>query len=214
MHHLSGSASELNARPWPEDPVPSACFLSVDGPALVLGSTQSLAEADKDRAVTEGFAVVHRRSGGGAVLLRPGALVWVDVTVPATDERWTADVGPAFLWLGETWTEALAALGMEGARWHDGPLVRSAWSDRVCFAGLGPGEVTVGGRKVVGMSQRRKREAALFQCAALLAWDAGEISRLLGLGPGAERELAGVATGLPVDAASLEGAFVEALARR
>ena len=35
----------------------------------------------------------------------------------------------------------------------------------------GPGEVTVAGRKVVGITQRRTRAAARFQCAALGRWD-------------------------------------------
>jgi len=35
---------------------------------------------------------------------------------------------------------------------------------RVCFAGLGSGEVSVGDRKIVGMSQRRTRDWARFQC--------------------------------------------------
>ena len=35
------------------------------------------------------------------------------------------------------------------------------WSKVLCYAGLGAGEVTVAGRKVVGMSQRRERLGCL-----------------------------------------------------
>jgi lipoate-protein ligase A len=87
------------------------------------------------------------------------------------------------------------------------------WSRSVCFAGLGPGEVTVGGRKVVGISQRRRRDGALFQCAALLAWDARATAAALGLPSAAVAELAGLAAGLPVDRRSLEQAFLHAVAR-
>jgi lipoate---protein ligase len=194
--------------------VPAVWILAADRPAVVLGSTQPDTAVDRERARAGGFEVVRRRSGGGAVVLRPGAVVWVDVLVPATDGLWTVDVGRAFSWLGETWVEALAAVGVPDARWHNGPMLRTPLSDSVCFAGLGPGEVTVGGRKVVGMSQRRTRHAALFQCAALLEWDAGAVAELLGLDGTTAAELEQVARGLAVDAEALEGAFVEALARR
>ena len=100
---------------------------------------------------------MRRRSGGGAVLVGPGQAVWIDVVVPAGDPLWADDVGRAGWWLGEVWAAALAAAGLPGGEVWRGAQVRSAWSDRVCFAGLGAGEVTVGGRKVVGISQRRTR---------------------------------------------------------
>ncbi len=69
----------------------------------------------------------------------------------------------------------------------------------MCFAGLGPGEVTVEGRKVVGLSQRRIREAVLFQCCAALRWEPERLLDLLALDDGERArgaaELAGVAAG-------------------
>lgn len=137
----------------------------VEAPALVLGSTQSDSVVVADPPVD----VVRRRSGGGAVLLDPGHVVWVDVFVPAGHPLWQEDVGRAFWWLGDVWADALRSLG-EDASVHRGPLRTTAWSSLVCFAGLGPGEVTVGGRKAVGMAQRRTREGSLFQCALALSW--------------------------------------------
>src|SRR5436309_53559 len=84
----------------------------------------------------------RRRRGCAAVLVEPGAAVWIDVTLPSGDPLWDNDVGRAFHWLGAAWAEVLAAGGLP-VRWHDGPMRSSPWSDRVCFAGLGPGEVTV-----------------------------------------------------------------------
>ena len=63
-----------------------------------------------------------------------------------------------------------ALAGGGGATVHGPAPPATAWSKLVCFAGLGPGEVTVAGAKVVGMGQRRTRAGALFQCAALLEW--------------------------------------------
>jgi len=101
-------------------------------------------------------------------------------------------VGRAFAWLGSAWARALAALGAGAATVHGAGLVSSPWSARVCFAGRGPGEVSLGGgegRKVVGLAQRRTREAALFHCACLLAWDPAALVALLALpDDGARRE--------------------------
>jgi lipoate-protein ligase A len=168
---------------------PTVVFCRVDEPLLVLGSTQAAVPY-------RGVEVVRRRSGGGAVLVAPESVVWVDVFVPAGHELWEEDVGRAFWWLGDAWAGALAALGVEGVAGgvnvHRGPLVTTAWSSLVCFAGLGPGEVTVDGRKVVGMAQRRTREGALFQCALALTWEPERLAQLLALGADAVAQLANV----------------------
>ena len=180
------------------------------GPALVLGSAQPDTDVDRARAAAAGVDVVRRRSGGGAVLVEPGRLVWVEVTVPAGDPLWTDDVGHAFWWLGDAWARAIG-----DAEVHRGALVRTDWSSRVCFAGLGPGEVRVGGRKVVGLAQRRSREGALFHCAALLEWDAGRLLDLLALDDAeraaARTELAGAAAGVGIGSEALVDRLLIAL---
>ena len=162
--------------------------------AVVLGSTQP------ESMLLPGTPAVRRRSGGGAVLMEPGGLVWLDVFVPAGDPLWEVDVGRAFAWLGRTWAAALGG----GARAHAGPLITTAWSKLVCFAGLGPGEVTIDGAKVVGMAQRRTRAGALFQCAALLEWYPQRLLDRLALSDDARRraaaDLAGAARGVVVNA--------------
>jgi lipoate-protein ligase A len=135
------------------------------------------------------------------------------VTIPAGDPLWDHDVGRAFHWLGAVWVEVLAAAGIPAVM-YDGPLRRTAWSASVCFAGLGPGEVTVEGRKVVGMSQRRTREAALFQCCAALRWEPARLLDLLALDD-ADRarggpELAAVAAGIG-PGVDLPAVFVDAV---
>jgi lipoate-protein ligase A len=195
--------------------VRSVWFVEVERPTLVLGSTQSDDVVDRRRAAAAGVDVVRRRSGGGAVLLRPGETVWADVLLPAGDPRAEADVGRAFGWVGEAWAEALAVCGVAGATVHRGPPRASAWSDLVCFAGLGPGEVTVGGAKVVGISQRRARSGALFQCGALVTWHPQALVDVLALPDeerlGAAAELEHLAAGSGVEPAHLVSAFEDAL---
>lgn len=101
-------------------------------------------------------------------MVGPGRCLWVDLVIPRDDPLWSDDVGRATWWVGECWAAALGALRVGGAVVHRGAMVHSRWSERACFAGLGPGEVTVRGRKVVGIAQRRTRFGALFQCAVPL----------------------------------------------
>jgi lipoate-protein ligase A len=171
--------------------------------ALVLGSTQS-------EVVVDGLAVCRRNSGGGAVLVRPGDVLWIDVVIPRADVRWDDDIGRAAHWLGETWRDALGTGTV-----HTGALARTMWSSQICFAGVGPGEVLIDGRKVVGISQRRTRAGARFQCVVLHAWDPSELARIFA--PGEWREVADrlrpAAVGV-VDLAALEAAFLAAIAAR
>ena len=183
-----GEAGEHLARPAPAGR--AVRVLEVTRPALLLGSAQSAGDVDESAAGRAGVEVLRRRTGGGAVLVEPGAALWVDVYLPPGDPLWEADVGRAFHWLGAAWTEALSRLGL-GARWHDGAIQHSDWSRRMCFAGIGPGEVLVGARKVVGLAQRRTREFTLFQCCALLTWNPQALLELLALSEAERASAAG-----------------------
>ncbi len=171
VESVRGSAADFHARPFPEPLERTVWVFEVTAPAVVVGSAQPLAHVDQAVAAAAGVEVVRRRSGGGAVLLVPGEVVWIDVLLPRTDPLWDDDIGRATRWLGAVWATVLGSFGIEGIEVHTGGLVRTPWSDRVCFAGLGPGEVTVGGRKIVGISQRRVRAGARFQTAMLRRWD-------------------------------------------
>lgn len=144
-------------------------------PAVALGSAQRFAGAGTDAhgidaygTDAHGIEVMVRRSGGGAVMLEPGVSLWMDVVLPRHDPLWDDDVSRSAHWLGQAWVQALASLGV-GAAVHDGPTDRHALARAACFAGLGAGEVVHGGRKVVGISQRRTRDGARFQCVAYTA---------------------------------------------
>jgi len=194
VERRSLSAADFHALDVPEPAERAVWVADPVAPALVLGSTQPDRDVRPDVAVE----VVRRRSGGGAVLVVPGDVLWVDVVVPAGDALWDDDVGRAAHWLGAVWAAALAELGVR-AEVHTGPLVRTRWSPVVCFAGLGPGEVTVDGRKVVGISQRRTRHAARFQSAALGRWDAPALASLLVDVPAADLADAAAPAGAPLD---------------
>lgn len=211
-----GSATAFHGREMPEPARREVWSFEVIGPALALGSAQRAEVVDTDAAARAGVEVVRRRSGGGAVWLAPGEVTWVDVVLPAADPKWVDDVGRSSLWLGEAWVGALADVGVPGGEVHGGPVQRTPWSGLVCFAGLAPGEVLVGGRKVVGVAQRRSRAGARFQCAVLHRWEPGPLLEVLALDPGVRDQgrvdLAEVATGIgPVPTGDLVDALVARL---
>lgn len=157
----------------------------VEEQVVVLGRAQ--------KAEVTGLPWRRRMSGGGAVLLTPGDVVWVDVTLPRGHALWDDDVGRAAWWLGEVWADAL---GMGEV--HRGGVVRcTPWCKAVCFGGLGPGEVHIDQRKIVGIAQRRTRESALFQCAVNLRWDPAPLVRALGLPDVAVGELTDAVIAVP-----------------
>lgn len=180
IERASGLAASFHARELPDPLERTAWIFDVDGPALVLGSTQAMAGIDVEACRRAGVDVVRRRSGGGAVLLDPGDATWVDLMVPRDDPLWDDDIARAAHWVGDAWAQALVAGGAasDDVAVHRTGLVRGAWSDRVCFAGIGPGEVLLRGAKLVGLSQRRTRSGARFQCVLLLRW---RPARLIGL---------------------------------
>ncbi len=173
--HQRGSVAELHALDPFSDGVggarravtdPQVWWCEADDAALVLGSRQSPDLIDRDAVVAAGLGVVRRRSGGGAVIVRPDAVVWIDVVLPhglAPD-----DVRGAMVWMGERWRAALTAVadvqpGPLHLAVHRGGMLHNDWSDLVCFAGVGPGEVLLAGRKLVGLSQRRTRQGLRLQ---------------------------------------------------
>jgi len=144
-------------------------------------------------------------------------LLWVDLLLPRGDEWWDDDVGRSSVWLGRAWTSALAALGVD-ARVVDGSAACGSAGRAVCFAGRAAGEVLVSGRKVVGISQRRDRFGARFQCAALVGSGAVEdtvvpLVDLLGLGPseGLVAELRATVGWVDASADALFGALLGVL---
>jgi lipoate-protein ligase A len=224
----SGPASELFEISWLDGLSVGRRLVHVrpSNAALVLGSSQVPGAVDARLAADRGVDIVTRRSGGGAVWLDDG-LEWFDVVVPPDDPLAIDDVQRAFLWLGELWADVVRGFVHHGSvvETHRGRLERSPLNTLICFAGLGPGEVTIDGRKVVGLSQRRTRRYTLFQCGLLRAWDPNPLVELLlpGLrsaGIVSDRrpvgalvdDLAGRCVGL--DDPSVPAAFAQRLAKR
>lgn len=177
MRDVRTTASEQHGRDLPAER--SVWNVDITTPAIVLGSRQTEAELNLDACVNEHVEIVRRRSGGGMVFLSPGKQVWLDVVIPRSDLLWIDDVGRAAWWLGDVWLAAIESLATARkihAHVHRQDLVRGNYGDRVCFSGAGPGEVMMlndagNPAKIVGISQRRTRDLARFQCTMYLQWE-------------------------------------------
>ena len=92
-------------------------------PALVLGSSQDESIVDRDACRRAGVDVVRRRSGGGAVLLVPGEVTWLDVVVPIGTTGWSDDVHGPMVWLGRHLANSITALtGSVDVVVHEGAM--------------------------------------------------------------------------------------------
>jgi lipoate---protein ligase len=167
-----------------------AVVRQVERPTLVLGSTQSPDVVSRVMTQERGVEVVRRRGGGGAVLLQPNDHVWVNAWIPRGDPLWRSDVGAAAAWVGEWWLHGLGVMGQADWSVHREKAQPGEFGDLVCFAGRGPGEVFWGQRKVVGVSQWRSREGALFLSCAYTQWQPGALVELLHLDAGVRADLA------------------------
>lgn len=166
-HVWRGSAADFHSLDLAMDRAVWSCVVSA--PALILGSTQNESDVDTAWASTQGIDIVRRRSGGGVVYVHPDTSIWCDITIPRDDVLWNDDVSRSMLWVGEVFVEALTP-------WLTASVYRNEFvvgqdGRAVCFASTSPGEVFAGTSKVVGISQRRTREGARFQCVLYRKWN-------------------------------------------
>lgn len=219
VHHLTTTVAEAHGAPFPDELRRAVWFVEPTDAAIVLGSTQGAGLLDLGAVGRRGLGVVRRRSGGGAVLIEPGESTWFDVWLPADDELFEVDVTRSADWLGDVLVAALATLGHPARRVTVSDPAHTAerpeWASLVCFGAVAPGEVVVGGRKAVGISQRRTRAGARFQVVVPHHFDPAVHAAVFDLEAGTRRALGAlladqVAT-VPVTPAALRDAVVRAL---
>jgi lipoate-protein ligase A len=163
--------------------------------ALVIGISQKLSDLDIDACQATGLAVYRRAAGGTAVLAGPD-LLSLDVILPPGHPLAGRDIVEAYRWFGNLWAETLQGLGptartIPPAEAH-APRTRNflAQAGRLeqllrqsCYGAVSPYEISINGRKVIGLDQVRRRAGFLFQAGLLLRWDAERIASLLAAAP-------------------------------
>lgn len=179
MQRSTGGAQEFHDREMHAPLHPTVWVHQVTQPTLVLGSTQKISLLRVNAARRAGYLISTRRSGGGLVLVSPGSSCWIDLLLPTQHELWDDDVSAAFYWVGQLWVDTLTTLGITKAKMHRGALLRKQHGRVLCFAGLGPGEVTIDDSKIVGLSQRRTRAGARFQGLLVTKWDSAPLRQFV-----------------------------------
>ncbi|MGC8510157.1 MAG: hypothetical protein ACP5PB_04715 [Acidimicrobiales bacterium] len=187
-----------------------ACMVVARAPTLtlVLGGHQALSVLGP-RVARDGVTLRRRRGGGGLVVLRPGDL-WVDWWFPSSDPRWSPDVGVSSRLVGGWWREVVAARVAGDVREHEGHLEGDPALGVMCFAGRGPGEVFVDGRKAVGVTQWRVREGTFLSTVVHAHETRDALGYLRHVPPGLEEALDHqTLASLALDAADVVAALSE-----
>jgi lipoate-protein ligase A len=143
-------------------------FYAWDRPTLSLGYGQTVAEVDVDRCRAHAVRLVRRPTGGRAVL--HGDDLTYSLVLPLIDPWAGLPVTERYRRINACLVRGLASLGLPailGAAVGAGASARTPF----CFAAMGPHEVLVDGKKVIGSAQRRFSRALLQQGAILLTFD-------------------------------------------
>ncbi len=171
---------------------PALYWYTAHSPAVVLGASQKLDILGITNASAE--LAIYRRASGGTLMLSGEKLLSLDVALPPDSRLFSPEITGAYRWFGENWVTTLAGLGIgsrlvgpDEARTQRlaldsaGPFENLA--RLVCFGTLSPYEVVaLDGRKLVGLSQVRRKAGILLQAGVYLDWPAADFVHILNLG--------------------------------
>ncbi len=158
-------------------------FCHPDSKTVVLGSTQRPDILDLTEIERRGISTARRRSGGGLVMVEPGGQLWANLYIGPDDSLWVNDVVRAFDFLSVVTAKFLDSIGVSDYQVHERQGQSTSRAPRICFSGLGVSEAEVRGRKLTGVSQRRRREYVCFQFQCLFKDNQSELLELLNFGP-------------------------------
>jgi lipoate-protein ligase A len=131
-------------------------------PAVILGSGCRLTEdVDKAACLAGGVPILRRASGGGTVLLGRGCLCY-SLVLSYDRSPALGSIRSSYLYILECMRDALAGIAQ----------------DITC---AGTSDLAVGGRKLSGNAQQRKRSFLLHHGTLLYDFDADQVGRYLRL---------------------------------
>ncbi len=154
---------------------------------LSLGLAQSYTEVDAPRLKAHGWDVVRRTTGGRAIL-HVDELTY-SVTAPSDEPRVQGSVLESYQRLAGALVEAVRALGL-AVEIEEHAQPSGAAKGPVCFEVPSAYEIVVGGKKLVGSAQARKRHGVLQHGTLPLHGDLTRITQALVFEDEAAREAA------------------------
>ncbi|MDX1687788.1 MAG: biotin/lipoate A/B protein ligase family protein [Candidatus Promineifilaceae bacterium] len=163
---------------------PTLRFYGWDPACLSLGYGQSWTVADWEECAGRGWDVVRRPTGGRAIL-HVDELTY-SVCAPESERRVRGGVLESYQRLSAALAHGLKLLGVEPER---APRAGGPGGTKgpVCFDLPSSYEITVGGRKLVGSAQARRKGVVLQHGTLPLYGDIGRILHALCLEPPQER---------------------------
>jgi lipoate-protein ligase A len=176
LEHIGNGDSPSTLRLYAWDP---AC--------LSLGHAQPFADVDRDRLQERGWEVVRRATGGRAILHTDELTYSV---IGSTEEPvLVGGVLESYNRLAQALLLAVKNLGLP-VEMKEGKANENAAPNPVCFEVPSTYEITVGGKKLIGSAQARKKEGVLQHGSLPLKGDLTRICQALVFENEAARERA------------------------
>jgi lipoyl(octanoyl) transferase len=144
---------------------------------LSLGYAQPFADVDTARLDKCGWEVVRRPTGGRAIL-HTDELTY-SITAPLDEPRVTGTVLESYNRLAEALLAAVKSLGVPVEMKEYTAGQNNQAPGPVCFDVPSAYEITVGGKKLIGSAQARRREGVLQHGTLPLHGDLGRITQAL-----------------------------------
>jgi lipoyl(octanoyl) transferase len=156
--------------------LPTLRLYSWQPACLSLGYTQSIKDANLTELKKQGWTIVRRPTGGRAIL-HTDELTY-SVIAPLDDSRVLGSVLESYQRLSKALLRALLLLGLEAqSNQHAGNP--QAGLGPVCFEVPSNYEITVGGKKLIGSAQARRKEGVLQHGSLPLSGDLTRITKVL-----------------------------------
>ena len=144
---------------------------------LSLGYGQRTRDADLDALADRGWDLVRRPTGGKAIL--HGDELTYSLCLPQNHPLACADVVESYRRISAGLLRALALLGLDPAAEREASSIRPAAAGPVCFELPSHYEISVGGRKLIGSAQMRRKGGLLQHGTIPLVGDLARICDVL-----------------------------------
>ncbi len=159
------------------DSAPTLRLYAWDPPCLSLGYAQPYADVDAARLTQRGWGVVRRATGGRAIL-HTDELTY-SVIARADEPRMAGTVLESYNRLAQAMLHAMRELGLPVEMQTNAQEPAPSTPTPVCFEVPSAYEITVGGRKLIGSAQARKKDGVLQHGSLPLTGDLTRICQAL-----------------------------------
>lgn len=148
-----------------------------DRPSLSIGCFQKISDIDDGYCDNKGYPVVRRQTGGRAVL-HDSELTY-SFSASADSLVFNGSLLENYAVISRALLLALKLKGIDAEASVNGKS-RSGHKHPACFRAVSYGEISVGGKKVIGSAQKRYMDGFLQHGSILFSFDPEELCKVLG----------------------------------